>query len=89
MIERIAGKDYTTLANIERMRALCRVEPKVPDFISDGTEDERRYGSSSTMATKSAQVRARAISARLKKYSQNSSDVNADPDSETETPLKS
>src|SRR6266852_5979434 len=24
--ERIAGKDYTTLANIERMRELCRVE---------------------------------------------------------------
>ena len=28
MIERVAGKDYTTLAEIERMRALCRVEPK-------------------------------------------------------------
>jgi hypothetical protein len=31
-IERIAGKDYTTLANIERMRDLCRVQAKVPDF---------------------------------------------------------
>src|SRR5580704_8620056 len=30
MIERIAGKDYTTLANIERMRQLCRVEARVP-----------------------------------------------------------
>ena len=29
-IERTAGKDYTTLANIERMRELCRVEAKVP-----------------------------------------------------------
>jgi hypothetical protein len=28
VIERIAGKDYTTLANIERMRELCRVEAK-------------------------------------------------------------
>jgi hypothetical protein len=28
-IERIAGKDYTTLANIERMRELCRVQAKV------------------------------------------------------------
>ena len=28
IIERIAGKDYTTLANIERMRELCRVEAK-------------------------------------------------------------
>src|SRR5690349_5686223 len=30
-IERIAGKDYTTLANIERMRHLCRVERKASD----------------------------------------------------------
>jgi hypothetical protein len=30
VIERIAGKDYTTLANIDRMRELCRVEAKVP-----------------------------------------------------------
>ena len=27
VIERTAGKDYTTLAAIERMRELCRVEP--------------------------------------------------------------
>jgi hypothetical protein len=26
VVERIAGKDYTTLANIERMRELCRVQ---------------------------------------------------------------
>ena len=32
VIERIAGKDYTTLANIERMRELCRVAAKVPDL---------------------------------------------------------
>src|ERR1035441_7682302 len=31
VIERIAGKDYTTLANIERMRELCRVEVRVRD----------------------------------------------------------
>src|ERR1700730_8943939 len=30
VIERIAGKDYTTVANIERMRELCRVEARVP-----------------------------------------------------------
>ena len=28
VVERIAGKDYTTLANIERMRELCRVQQK-------------------------------------------------------------
>jgi hypothetical protein len=31
VIERIAGKDYTTLACIERMRELCRVKAKAPD----------------------------------------------------------
>src|ERR1700758_666662 len=28
VIERVAGKDYTTLAAIEEMRALCRQSPK-------------------------------------------------------------
>jgi hypothetical protein len=34
VIERTAGKDYTTLAAIERMRELRRVAPKEPDYIS-------------------------------------------------------
>src|SRR5580704_15104992 len=34
VVERIAGKDYTTLANIERMRELCRVQAEAPDFGS-------------------------------------------------------
>lgn len=29
-VERIAGKDYTTLQEIENMRELCRVPPKAP-----------------------------------------------------------
>src|SRR6266480_828253 len=29
-IERVAGKDYTTLAAIDDMRALCRVQQKAP-----------------------------------------------------------
>ena len=29
-IERVAGKDYTTLAAIEEMRGLCRVPQKAP-----------------------------------------------------------
>jgi hypothetical protein len=36
VIERVAGKDFTTLANIERMRELCRVEAKVPGSICAG-----------------------------------------------------
>ena len=38
-IERTAGKDYTTLANIERMRQLCRVERRALD---SGFADARR-----------------------------------------------
>jgi hypothetical protein len=67
-IERIAGKDFTTLAHIERMRELCRVEAKVPGFISGGGTNGPPPGSSSIMAAKSAQVRAKAISAQLKKH---------------------
>jgi hypothetical protein len=36
VIERIAGKDYTTLANIERMRELCRVQAKAHDSTCAG-----------------------------------------------------
>ena len=36
IIERIAGKDYTTLANIECMRQLCRVQEKARDSTCAG-----------------------------------------------------
>src|SRR6266446_6927173 len=36
VIERVAGKDYTTLANIERMRELCRVQAKARDSTCAG-----------------------------------------------------
>ena len=39
IIERTAGKDYTTLAAIERMRSLCRVQPKESDC---GSRPEER-----------------------------------------------
>jgi hypothetical protein len=35
VIERTAGKDYTTLAAIERMRELCRVAPRDQDSGCD------------------------------------------------------
>ncbi len=34
-IERISGKDFTTLAAIKRMRDLCLVPPKAHDFTCD------------------------------------------------------
>jgi hypothetical protein len=67
VVERIAGKDYTTLANIERMRELCRVEVKVPDSGSGDGAAEPPSGSSSTPELRSAQQRAKVISAKLKK----------------------
>jgi hypothetical protein len=54
VVERIAGKDYTTLANIEHMRELCRVQAKVPDcgsaLLAEGAAGPLRApsGSSST-----------------------------------------
>src|SRR3954471_20791296 len=56
-IERIAGKDFTTLQNINDMRELCRVEQKEPDsgyvrkaMRPSGDLGERRAGSFSTAA---------------------------------------
>src|ERR1700730_17889774 len=36
VIEKIAGKHFTTIANIQRMRELCRVEAKAHDSICAG-----------------------------------------------------
>src|ERR1700722_18974041 len=57
VVERIAGKDYTTLASVEGMRELCRVEARAPDCTSDGAREERRSGLSSTPEARSAQQR--------------------------------
>ncbi|MET3355934.1 UNVERIFIED_ORG: hypothetical protein ABID33_003861 [Xanthobacter viscosus] len=55
-VERIAGKDYTTLRAIEEMREQCRVQPKAPACGSaqpGATRREssrtQRHGSSSTV----------------------------------------
>src|SRR5947209_13284627 len=55
-LERIAGKDFTTLADIKRMRELCRVQTKALDF-SNGSQDivvenssPKLSGSSKTVA---------------------------------------
>jgi len=51
IVERIAGKDYTTLANIERMRELCRVEAKVRDSGSGSDAAEPRLGPAGSTAS--------------------------------------
>ena len=45
VIERIAGKDFTTLANINRMRELCRVESNHPGSTSAPREGTSKASS--------------------------------------------
>jgi hypothetical protein len=44
IIERIAGKDFTTLGNIEKMRLLCRVEAKCQTVAQEATGPSRPVG---------------------------------------------
>jgi hypothetical protein len=63
VVEKIAGKEFTTLAHIERMRELCRDEGRERDSslkLPAETRAERspteQPGSSETMAGMSAQA---------------------------------
>ena len=94
-IERIAGKDYTTLANIERMRELCRVEAKEQDSgysrrvgTGRGESSSRLCGASETAASNEALVSARAKLRKLSEHSPTTSPPNtARLESATVTPL--
>ncbi|TGN86842.1 excisionase [Bradyrhizobium yuanmingense] len=70
IIEKIAGKEFTTLAYIERMRELCREEARAPDSSSRppaAIKTERsltkQHGSSETTDGMSAQA---ALQMRLR-----------------------
>jgi hypothetical protein len=71
VIERIAGKDYTTLRNIGRMRDLCRVENLVrvsgcsPPTAEVTAISSRPFGASKTVDTNTAQAMALRIADRL------------------------
>ena len=41
VIERVAGKDYTTLNHIKRMRELCRVKPSLQDSTCDRSAETK------------------------------------------------
>src|SRR5437016_6269673 len=67
-IERVAGKDYTTLAAIENMRALCRVPQKAPvsgfapkNETSTARSASARCGSSETDRARSARAALQKI----------------------------
>jgi hypothetical protein len=67
VIERIAGKDYTTLANIERMRELCRVEPRARVSGLSQKSAMQRESSFVAQVGSSATDRARSARAALEK----------------------
>jgi hypothetical protein len=74
VIERIAGKDYTTLQAIEEMRKLCRVQQKARDCGSNQpaatrmeTSPSRPYGASETAAASGAQESAMSKLAALRR----------------------
>jgi hypothetical protein len=73
-IERIAGKDFTTLEEIKRMRELCRVEVKERDYTSAPSAGIKRenspsepIGSSGTVISTSPQA---ALRRKLEKLSE-------------------
>src|SRR6476620_10687831 len=61
LIERTAGKDYTTLANIERMRQLCRVEARA---LASGLDQKRPRTESSAAGQAGSSSMAAGISPR-------------------------
>jgi hypothetical protein len=88
VIERIAGKQYTTLAAVERMRMLCRVDQKGHASTYVNERAETRSSSSSMEKTKSGQAAALRIAEGLKKRSKSTSDENIVPIGATVVPLK-
>lgn len=98
-IERIAGRDYTTLQAIQQMRTKCRVEAKAlaSGFSQlDGTSTDKsssvRSGSSATAASNEALAAARVKLRKLKERSPIISTANTEPResaSVTQLPVKS
>jgi hypothetical protein len=70
-IYRVAGKDYTTLAAIKKMRIKCQDPYRRPDSTSDAAPTVPATGSSSTKDNKSAQARLKMIAQGLKRRSPN------------------
>ena len=67
--ERIAGKLFTTLNNIKRMRERCRESQRARGSICANEGEGRPFGSFSMEQLKSAQVAASLIATRLKSSS--------------------
>jgi integrase len=86
VVERVAGKDYTTLADIERMRALCRVPRKefasgcVPaSEMKTARSAGERSGSSETDRARSARAALQKIARTPSERSVSTSPVSTAP----------
>ena len=86
-IERIAGKDFTTLAAIANMREKCRARPPHPASTFESVATVLPNGSSSTQDARSGQAHLKAIAAKLKKPLRATSDVSTSQTSATVIPL--
>ena len=66
VIERVAGKDYTTFNHIERMRQLCHVKPNLP-ACGSGRRAETQAERSLTLPSglSSMEVASMALDAAL------------------------
>jgi hypothetical protein len=92
VIERIAGKDFTTLRHIERMRELCRVEAK-EQGSGFARSDEARLasvvmpqpGSFSTVTSTSAQAALRTKLQQRRKNLRPTSRQTISPTAKSET----
>src|SRR6516162_1503106 len=85
VIERIAGKDYTTSRANQEMRERCRVTARAPGFgcsqpgaISTEGSSSKPCGSSGMAASSEALVSARAKLRKLSGHSENTSPTNTE-----------
>ncbi|WP_454619342.1 hypothetical protein [Bradyrhizobium cenepequi] len=76
---RIAGKDFTTLADIEEMTKLCRVQARDPGSPSKKPRTGNGSGSSATGSERSAQDALRATARVLKESLPNTSPASTTP----------
>jgi hypothetical protein len=88
-IERIAGKDFTTLSAIDTMRERCRAQKPHHDSTSEPGATVKPRGSSSTPDARSGQAHLRTIAAKLKRPSKATSDASTSQISATVIPLAS
>jgi hypothetical protein len=86
--ERTAGKQYVTLIGIQRMRAKCRENPKVPASTFANDVAVKPSTSSSMEKTKSALAMAEMVAQALRKPSLTTSGKSIGPTGSVVTLLR-